>query len=109
MALTIDVNCIAWHAIDNNDVLTSIGLASAELGLSTAEAAERLAQYGPNALTPPKKLGFLYKLWVQVCKLWVLLLAHIYQKLSCTHLHPPCKSVGSVYPYLFDCLPSSII
>lgn len=41
-------------------------LETSEAGLSEEEAAARLDLYGPNALTPPKKPGFLAKLWVQV-------------------------------------------
>ena len=55
----------AWHSIpDGESVLKELG--SSQEGLSSADAAARLAQYGPNALTPPKKKTFLQRLWEQV-------------------------------------------
>lgn len=48
-------------------------------GLSAAEAASRLQQYGPNALTPPKKTSFLGRLWAQINNMviWILIAAAI--------------------------------
>ena len=66
MAVALNVQDTAFHALTSEEVLATIGLSSLEQGLTSAEAAKRLAQYGKNALTPPKKPGFLYKLWVQV-------------------------------------------
>lgn len=40
--------------------------AVAVTGLTSAEAARRLQDYGPNRLTPPPKPGFLQKLWAQL-------------------------------------------
>jgi magnesium-transporting ATPase (P-type) len=55
----------AWHALSTiEDVLQKLG--SSEAGLTSAEAEARLAQYGLNALTPPKKKTFLQRLWIQV-------------------------------------------
>jgi magnesium-transporting ATPase (P-type) len=44
-------------------------------GLTSAEAAKRLAEHGKNALTPPKRPGFLRKLWAQInsALIWILL------------------------------------
>ena len=42
----------AWHALEAEATL--VALASQAQGLSVEAAAERLAQYGPNRLTPPK-------------------------------------------------------
>ena len=66
MAVALKVEEIAWHSLAEGEVLQLIGLQSLEQGLTSSEASKRLAQYGRNALTPPKKPGFLYKLWVQV-------------------------------------------
>jgi magnesium-transporting ATPase (P-type) len=42
-----------WHAIDAGEALVIIG--SREGGLTEKEASERLALYGPNRLSPPKR------------------------------------------------------
>lgn len=44
-----------WHHIPRQDVLTAV--ASNAQGLSSAEAAKRLARHGPNRLTPPARRG----------------------------------------------------
>ena len=71
--ISLSINDVAWHTLDGNDaVLSAIG-SNKELGLSPEEAAKRLAIYGRNALTPPKKPSFAYKLWLQAsadCKSW---------------------------------------
>jgi magnesium-transporting ATPase (P-type) len=46
-----------WHAIDAGEALSIIG--ATEGGLTEAEARERLARYGPNRLSPPRKRGLL--------------------------------------------------
>ena len=47
----------AWHALTGDAVL--LQLASRHAGLSSAEAAERLARYGANALPAPQPPGVL--------------------------------------------------
>jgi Ca2+-transporting ATPase len=55
----------AWHAIpDPDEVLRQLN--TSKDGLSNEQAAERLAQYGRNALTPPPKPSFWMKLWAQI-------------------------------------------
>jgi Ca2+-transporting ATPase len=44
---------VAWHALDADEVLRAVGTPSAESGLSSTEAARRLAADGPNALPLP--------------------------------------------------------
>ena len=64
----------AWHALAAEVALQRLG-ASPERGLSTAEAARRLARFGPNTLprqAPPAPLALLAK---QVASLPVLMLA----------------------------------
>lgn len=47
---------VAWHSkASGEEVLRELGTSLD--GLSSEEAVKRLAQYGPNALTPPKKPG----------------------------------------------------
>lgn len=48
-----------WHSSDVETVLSSIE-SSAE-GLSSEDIVKRLAQYGPNKLTPPKRRTALYR------------------------------------------------
>ena len=50
------VNAESWHALTSSEVLEHLKVR--ESGLSSAEAAERLAQYGPNQLTEAPRLGF---------------------------------------------------
>ena len=52
-----------WHARDAEDVLSH--LASSHDGLSSDEAAERLARYGPNRLRPPRRHGPLVRFLLQ--------------------------------------------
>jgi magnesium-transporting ATPase (P-type) len=65
---------VAWHAFPTVDEVYRELETSAE-GLTSAEAEKRLQQYGRNALTPPKKPGFLAKLWAQVNNvlIWILI------------------------------------
>jgi Ca2+-transporting ATPase len=49
-------NAESWHALTSSEVLEHLKVR--ESGLSSAEAAERLAQYGPNQLTEAPRLGF---------------------------------------------------
>lgn len=53
---------VAWHALpDVGEVCKQLGVSTD--GLSTKEASDRLAKYGPNRLTPAKKETFLRKLF----------------------------------------------
>jgi Ca2+-transporting ATPase len=55
----------AWHSIpDPDEVLKQLN--TSRDGLSSEQAAERLAKYGRNALTPPPKPSFWAKLWAQI-------------------------------------------
>ena len=67
MSIAVTVADTAWHSLETSDVLSSIGLSSVDEGLSTQEAERRLAEFGKNVLTPPKKPSWLGKLWAQVC------------------------------------------
>jgi len=52
-----------WHALPSADAVKA--RESGPAGLSAAEAARRLAEYGPNRLTPPKKRGPLVRFLLQ--------------------------------------------
>ncbi|MDP1611834.1 MAG: cation-transporting P-type ATPase [Sulfuritalea sp.] len=52
-----------WHVLPGDEVLAEQKTDSA--GLSAAEATRRLAEHGPNRLTPPKKRGPLLRFLLQ--------------------------------------------
>ncbi|KAI8475579.1 MAG: cation transporting ATPase [Monoraphidium minutum] len=62
-----------WHAWGDLDAILK-ALGTTRDGLSEQEAAARLERFGPNALTPPKKPGFLAKLWAQLNNVLVIIL-----------------------------------
>jgi len=61
-------------ADSSSEVLSALSV-SADSGLSSAEAAQRLAQYGPNRLPEPKKDPWYVRLWGHINNvlIWVLL------------------------------------
>jgi P-type Ca2+ transporter type 2C len=61
-----------WHALSAEEVLGHLKVR--ENGLTNAEAAERMAQYGPNQLTEAPRPGFLKLLWEQFNNFIVMLL-----------------------------------
>ncbi len=61
-----------WHTLSSKDVLQQLGIA--EQGLSSAEAAKRLEQHGPNQLKEAERPGFLVILWNQLNNFVVILL-----------------------------------
>jgi len=69
----------SWHAMDVSAVLKEMGLSESltSVGLTTAQAAQHLEQYGPNAMTVGKKKTLLERIWDQVANLLVLLLVII--------------------------------
>jgi magnesium-transporting ATPase (P-type) len=52
-----------WHHLPAQEVLDAVS--SDVQGLSHTEAAQRLAQFGPNRLTPPKRRGSLLRFLLQ--------------------------------------------
>lgn len=66
-----------WHSLPAQAVLDHLKVR--ESGLTSAEAAERLAQYGPNQLTEKPGPGFLKMLWDQINSfvVWLLIVAAI--------------------------------
>jgi Ca2+-transporting ATPase len=61
-----------WHALTAEEVLDHLKVR--ENGLSDAEAAERIKQYGPNQLTEAVRPGFLKLMWEQFNNFIVILL-----------------------------------
>ena len=61
-----------WHAIASEEVLKDLRVA--EDGLSSAEAAKRLAHFGPNQLVEGARPGFWHMLWAQLNNFVVILL-----------------------------------
>jgi Ca2+-transporting ATPase len=61
-----------WHALTAGEVLEHLKVR--EDGITTQNAAERLAQYGPNQLTEARRPGFLHLLWEQFNNFIVILL-----------------------------------
>ena len=62
----------AWHTLSPQEVLEHLRVR--DNGLTSAQVAERLAQYGPNALTEAPRPGFLAMLWDQFNNFIVMLL-----------------------------------
>ncbi|MBI5832231.1 MAG: cation-translocating P-type ATPase [Armatimonadetes bacterium] len=67
----------AWHCLSAEDVLTR--LASTPAGLSSAEAARRLAEHGPNELTEARPISALRLVAGQFKSLiiWILIVAGV--------------------------------
>ncbi|HEX7620326.1 MAG TPA: HAD-IC family P-type ATPase, partial [Anaerolineales bacterium] len=61
-----------WHTLSAEEVLGHLKVG--ENGLTDTEAAERMAQYGPNQLTEAPRPGFLKLLWEQFNNFIVILL-----------------------------------
>ncbi len=61
-----------WHAITPEEVLKDLRVA--EDGLSSAEAAKRLAHFGANQLVEAARPGFWHMLWAQLNNFVVILL-----------------------------------
>jgi magnesium-transporting ATPase (P-type) len=62
----------SWHVLSAEEVLAK--QQSATSGLSVEEATRRLAEFGPNRLTPPKKRGPLIRFLVQFHNLLIYVL-----------------------------------
>jgi P-type Ca2+ transporter type 2C len=62
----------SWHALSAEEVLENLKVR--ENGLTDAEAATRMAQYGPNQLTEAPRPSFLRLLWEQFNNFIVMLL-----------------------------------
>jgi len=65
-----------WHTMTLDEVVKELKISPSTLekGLTTAEAEERLAEYGENKLTEKEKETLLQKIWNQVNNVLVLIL-----------------------------------
>ena len=65
-----------WHTMSVEDVMKELEIPSdiRTVGLTDAQAAERLEKYGENKLTEKEKETLLQKIWNQVNNLLVLIL-----------------------------------
>ena len=65
-----------WHTMSKEDVIKELDLPSdiRKIGLTSAQAAERLEKYGENKLTEKEKETLLQKIWNQVNNILVLIL-----------------------------------
>lgn len=65
-----------WHTMTKEDVIKELGLPAdiRKIGLTTAQAEERVAKFGENKLTEKAKTTLLQKIWHQVANILVLIL-----------------------------------
>ena len=68
-----------WHAMSKEDVCGVLGVNSniRSSGLTTAEAAARLEQYGPNQLSEKEQVTLLQRIWKQVSNVLVGILVFV--------------------------------
>jgi magnesium-transporting ATPase (P-type) len=68
-----------WHAMTREEAFKAIGVKDniGRVGLTTAEAKQRLEQYGPNALTEKEKITLLQRIWKQVNNVLVAILVFV--------------------------------
>lgn len=62
-----------WHVMSSDECLKLLKVTRKE-GLSTEEAQNRLAEYGPNQLSQKEKKTMLQRIWSQVNNILVLVL-----------------------------------
>ena len=72
--MTKDILTLSWHALEPEEVLSNLEV-PIETGLSTAEAAERLEEYGHNELVEKAGRTIWQKLWEQINSfvIWLLI------------------------------------
>jgi magnesium-transporting ATPase (P-type) len=76
MAITIgddNSDAVVWHSTPPEQVLSLLGC-KADVGLAEQDVVERRARHGRNELTPPKKIGFLKRLFLQVNNILIFIL-----------------------------------
>lgn len=68
-----------WHAITYSEAATTLGLAKdiRTKGLTTAEAKQRLEQYGPNQLSEKETKTLLQRIWTQLYNVLVGILVFV--------------------------------
>lgn len=70
---------VPWHSMELEDVYSKLKKDSGLLksGLTTAEAAARLEEYGENRLSEKRKVTLLEKIWAQVANVLVGILVFV--------------------------------
>lgn len=73
---TVDRDIVSWHAITSEDAIVKLRANEnlLQTGLSSSEAEERLAMYGPNKMTEAKKETIWEKIWKQIANVLVCIL-----------------------------------
>ena len=69
-----------YHSKSKEDCFAQLGIKDANhhrSGLTSAEAAKRLEQYGPNKLTEKEKVTLLQRIWNQVANVLVGILVFV--------------------------------
>jgi magnesium-transporting ATPase (P-type) len=76
MSVEIDISVekgVDWHSMSAEDALRRLEC-QADSGLTDKEVAERREKHGRNELTPPKKIGFLMRLFLQINNILIYIL-----------------------------------
>jgi magnesium-transporting ATPase (P-type) len=68
-----------WHASTKEECFKELGLDETlpKAGLSTSEAAARMAKFGHNAMTAKEKVTLLQRIWAQVANVLVGILVFV--------------------------------
>ena len=68
-----------WHAISKEEAAALLGVGTdiRKNGLTTTEAAARLAQYGPNELSEKERKTLLQRIWTQLYNVLVGILVFV--------------------------------
>ena len=68
-----------WHAITKEEAAGLLGLGAdiRDTGLTSAEAAKRLEQYGPNQLSEKESKSLLQRIWAQLYNVLVGILIFV--------------------------------
>lgn len=68
-----------WHAITKEEAAGLLGLPAdiRKCGLTTAEAAKRLEQYGPNQLSEKERKTLFQRIWAQLYNVLVGILVFV--------------------------------
>jgi Ca2+-transporting ATPase len=78
MSVAINIDCdkdfqVDWHSTTVDETVRILD-GNTETGLSDTDVTERRAKYGRNEFTPPKKIGFLYRLFLQINNILIYIL-----------------------------------
>ncbi len=67
---------VAWHSTSAQDALLRLD-SKADSGLADRDVEERREKFGRNELTPPKKIGFLMRLFLQINNILIYILLSV--------------------------------